>query len=179
MLAEVGSIRNLWITSPASFHYTTIPNSVCDPRQKLSTNVCQNIYIFIPLAKLWKGEHNSSFNIWLLRSTTFAVALYGSESWATKLADKSRLVSFEMWCFVHRILKIPWTEMKTNAWVLVEMAQFLLPSQKSSHNRTVGSHQAKHRSSWLLSVALENFKLSWQHLPYLYMLWFTLCSDQS
>ena len=37
-----------------------------------------------------------------------------------KLADKKRLDSFEMWCY-RRVLKIPWTAKKTNAWVLKEL----------------------------------------------------------
>ena len=83
-------------------------------RLAIARNVVQN------LTKLWKSKLPSSLKVRLLRSTAFAVASYGSESWTLKLADKRRLDSFEMWCF-RRILRIPWTERKTNAWVLKEL----------------------------------------------------------
>ena len=72
------------------------------------------------LIKLWKSKLPPSLKVRLLRSTAFAMASYGSESWTMKLADKKRLDSFEMWCY-RRVLKIPWTAKKTNAWVLKEL----------------------------------------------------------
>ena len=72
------------------------------------------------MTKLWKSKLPSSLKVRLLRSTTFAVASYGSESWTMKLTDKKRLDSFEMWCY-RRILRIPWTDRRTNTWVLEEL----------------------------------------------------------
>ena len=72
------------------------------------------------MTKLWKSKLPSSLKVRLLRSTAFAVASYGSESWTMKSADKKRLDSFEMWCY-RRILRISWTEKKTNEWVLKEL----------------------------------------------------------
>ena len=62
----------------------------------------------------------ASLKVRLLRSTAFAIASYGSESWTMKLADKKRIDSFEMWCY-RRILRISWTERKTNTWVLEKL----------------------------------------------------------
>uniref|UniRef100_A0AAQ5Z1K2 Reverse transcriptase domain-containing protein n=1 Tax=Amphiprion ocellaris TaxID=80972 RepID=A0AAQ5Z1K2_AMPOC len=50
------------------------------------------------MTKLWKSKLLSFLKVRLLRSTAFAVASYGSESWTITSADKMRLDSFEMWC---------------------------------------------------------------------------------
>ena len=42
----------------------------------------------------------------------------GSESWTMQKADERRADAFEMWCY-RRVLRIPWTERKTNAWVFL------------------------------------------------------------
>ena len=40
-------------------------------------------------------------------------------------ADKRRVDAFEMWCY-RRVLRIPWTERKTNAWVLDKIGNRLM-----------------------------------------------------
>ena len=50
------------------------------------------------LTKLWKSRRSPSLKVHLLRSTAFAIASYGSESWTMKLADKKRVDSFELRC---------------------------------------------------------------------------------
>ena len=47
---------------------------------------------------------------------TYDNALYGSESWAVKKCDEKRITAFELWCW-RRVLRISWTEYKTNVWV--------------------------------------------------------------
>ncbi|XP_072037259.1 uncharacterized protein [Amphiura filiformis] len=42
------------------------------------------------LTKLWKSKLPPSLKVRLLKSTAFAVASYGSESWTMKLSDKKR-----------------------------------------------------------------------------------------
>ena len=66
------------------------------------------------MTKLWKSKLPASRKVRLLRSTAFVIASYGSESWTIKLADKKRIDSVEMWCCYRRILRISWTERKTN-----------------------------------------------------------------
>ena len=40
-------------------------------------------------------------------------------------ADERRVDAFEMWCY-RRVLRIPWTERKTNAWVLDKIGNRLM-----------------------------------------------------
>ena len=53
----------------------------------------------------------------LLNSLVFPVASYGSECWVLKKKDQKRIGSFELWCY-RRVLRISWTEKKTNDEVL-------------------------------------------------------------
>ena len=83
-------------------------------RLSIARSVVQN------MTKLWKSKLPYALKIRLLKSTAFAVAAYGSESWAMKTADKKRLDAFEMWCY-RRVMRIPWTHKKSNTWVLEQL----------------------------------------------------------
>ena len=41
-----------------------------------------------------------------------AVAIYGSEGWTLRSKEEKYIEAFEMWCY--RLLRIPWTQHKTN-----------------------------------------------------------------
>ncbi len=51
-----------------------------------------------------------AFKVRLVKLTAFVVATYGSESWTMKKNDND---AFELWCY-RRILRVPWTEKRTN-----------------------------------------------------------------
>ena len=61
----------------------------------------------------------------VLWATAFPIAIYGSESWTMQKADERRVDASEMWCY-RRVLRIPWTERKTNAWVLDKIGNRLM-----------------------------------------------------
>ena len=52
----------------------------------------------------------------LVKALVWSVALYGAETWALKKQDEDRLHAFELWVW-RRVLRIKWTERKTNDWV--------------------------------------------------------------
>ena len=68
------------------------------------TEICKSAEISLKLKKQ------------LVKSLVWSIALYGSESWAVKKCDKKRITAFELWCW-RRVLRISWTEYKTNVWV--------------------------------------------------------------
>ena len=69
------------------------------------------------LHKIWKDKNVSlGTKISIVRALVFPVMTYGSESWVLTKRDRKRVDSFEMWCY-RRLLRIPWTEKRTNAWV--------------------------------------------------------------
>ena len=57
-----------------------------------------------------------------LRCYVFSILQYGLESWTLKQDHINKLQSFEMWCY-RRMLKIAWTQKKTNTEVLREMGK--------------------------------------------------------
>ena len=46
--------------------------------------------------------------------------MYGCESWTIKKAECQRIDAFEIWCW-RRLLRIPWTERKSNQSILKEI----------------------------------------------------------
>ena len=98
----------------------SIINTKGDCSQEIKRRLAMARNVVQSMTKLWKSKLPSSLKVRLLRSTAFAVASYGSESWTFKSADKKRLDSFEMSCY-RRILRIPWKERRTNSSVLEEL----------------------------------------------------------
>ena len=70
------------------------------------------------LNKMWK-QHNIGLKtkIRLWKSLPWSVAAYGSEAWTLKKEEERRIETFEM-KGLRRILRIPWTALKTNESIL-------------------------------------------------------------
>ena len=70
------------------------------------------------LMKLWKC-HNIKLTtkLQLMKTLIWPVMMYGCESWTINKRDEDRIKAFEMKC-IRKILRISWTEKKTNEWVL-------------------------------------------------------------
>ena len=69
------------------------------------------------LTEIWKSaEISLKLKKQLVKSLVWSIALYGSESWAVKKCDEKWITAFELWCW-RRVLRISWTEYKTNVWV--------------------------------------------------------------
>ena len=98
------------------------------------------------MTKLWKSKLPASLKVRLLKSTVFSVASYGSESWSMKKADKKRLDAFEMWCY-RRILRIPWTQKKSNLWILEQLGiQRTLRADIVTRKLSYFGHATRHAS---------------------------------
>ena len=61
---------------------------------------------------LWKGE-SAQTKLKILRACVFTVATYGCETWTVTKTVSKLIDSFEMRCY-RRILKVSWTEHRTN-----------------------------------------------------------------
>ena len=57
----------------------------------------------------------------LVKAMVFPVVLYGWESWIIKKAEHQRIDAFELWCW-RRLLKVPWTERRSNQYILKEIS---------------------------------------------------------
>ena len=57
----------------------------------------------------------------LVKAMVFPVVMNGCESWTLKKAEHRRIDAFELWCW-RRLLRVPWTERRSNQSVLKEIS---------------------------------------------------------
>ena len=50
----------------------------------------------------------------------FPVVMYGCESWTVKKAERQRIDTFELRCWI-RLLRVRWTARRSNQWILREI----------------------------------------------------------
>ncbi|KAJ2946814.1 hypothetical protein O0L34_g16138 [Tuta absoluta] len=73
------------------------------------------------LDKVWRNRSiRRKTKVRLVRALVFSIFLYGAETWTIKSGDSSKINAFEMWCW-RRLLRIPWTAMRTNESILKEL----------------------------------------------------------
>ena len=58
----------------------------------------------------------------MVKTLIWSVATYRAETWILNKETEKRLISFEMWCW-RRLMKVLWTERKTNEWVLQQIGE--------------------------------------------------------
>ena len=56
----------------------------------------------------------------LVKAIVFPVVMYGCESWIIKKADSRRTDAFQLWWW-RRLLRVPWTERRSNQSILKEI----------------------------------------------------------
>ena len=57
----------------------------------------------------------------LVKAMVFPAVMYGCESWTVKKAESRRIDAFELWCW-RRLLRVPWTERRSNQSILKEIS---------------------------------------------------------
>ena len=73
------------------------------------------------LSNIWKSrEISMQTKVRLLKALVWSVTTYRCEGWTLRKEDQRRIEAFEMWCF-RRLLRVSWTQHKTNEWVLQEL----------------------------------------------------------
>ena len=58
----------------------------------------------------------------LVKAVVFPVVMYGCESWTIKKAEHRRIDAFELWCWRRQVLRVPWTERRSNQSILKEIS---------------------------------------------------------
>ena len=56
----------------------------------------------------------------LVKAMVFPVVMYGCESWTINKDELRRIDAFELWCW-RRLLRVPWTERRSNQSILKEI----------------------------------------------------------
>ena len=63
-----------------------------------------------------------AIRVHLVKAVVFPVVIYGCERWTIKKAECRRIDAFEMWCFLRRLLRVPWTARRSNQSILKEIS---------------------------------------------------------
>ena len=89
--------------------------------------------------ELLRGKLELSLKKRLIKTIIWSVVLYGSETWTMQKEDIKRLEAFEMWLW-RRIMKVKWTEHKTNEEVLemVKEKRMLIKTIRERQKNWVG-----------------------------------------
>ena len=83
----------------------------------------------------WKSRGMSlGLKVRLLRATAFPISIHDCESWAMTSGDKKRVDAFELWCYP-RLLRVSWTERKTNNWVVEKIGSVLMLRKSMSERK--------------------------------------------
>ena len=99
---------------------TLITNNYDDTKE-ICRRLCIARSAVVSLTNIWKDKSiNVTTKKRLLHTLVFSIASYGSECWVLKNIDKKKIEAFELWCYC-RLLRISWTEKKTNEWILNKM----------------------------------------------------------
>ena len=61
-----------------------------------------------------------STEVCLVKAMVFPVVMYGGKRWTIKKAEHRIIDAFELWCW-RRLLRVPWTERRSNQSVLKEI----------------------------------------------------------
>ena len=56
----------------------------------------------------------------IVKAMVFPVVTYSCESWIVKKAKCRRMADFKLWCY-RRLLRVPWTERRSNQSILREI----------------------------------------------------------
>ena len=111
------------------------------------------------LTQVWSASNISlQLKKSLMKSLVWSIALYGSESWTLKKADEKIISAFELWAW-RRLLRISWTERKTNAWVRgtvnVQEADGLLQEVKRRKSRKYSHWKRRPESVVMMTIEGE------------------------
>ena len=57
----------------------------------------------------------------IVKAMVFPVVMYGCQSWTINKAESRRIDASELWCW-RRLLRVPWTERRSNQSILKEIS---------------------------------------------------------
>ena len=104
------------------------------------------------MSKLWHGADKNT-KIRFLRALIFPIATYGCESWTINKTSERKINAFELKCY-RTILRVPWTEKRTNNSILQELnikEEWLLSTiikRKLKYCGHVKRHEGSRKRYW-------------------------------
>ena len=110
----------------------------------------------VQLNNIWKDRGIATdLKLILLKCLVWPVMLYGCEAWTCRKADEKRLEAAEMWLY-RRLLRIPWTDKRTNVSVLKELnaSKKILETVNKRRLKYVG-HIIRNKNTNLMAATLQ------------------------
>ncbi|GFS04178.1 endonuclease-reverse transcriptase [Elysia marginata] len=92
----------------------------------------------------------------ILACYIFSVFNYSCEAWTYSKTVQKKIQTFEMWCY-RRLLKVPWTEKKTNKEIeqMDDVGEILLQQLNMKRKLRYAGHIMRGSSGPLLQLPLE------------------------
>ena len=90
----------------------------------------------VQLNNIWKDRSiPTQLKMKILQCLVWPIMLYGCETWTTKKADVKTIEAAEMW-FYRRLLRVKWTERRTNDSILQELGTNKQPCNHHQQKKT-------------------------------------------
>ena len=91
-------------------------------RKDIVTRIAMAKQRMVQLTNLWKDRSiPTELKMKILKCLVWPIMLYGSETWTMKRYDEKKVEAAEIW-FYRRVLRIKWTDKRTNDNVLQELS---------------------------------------------------------
>jgi hypothetical protein len=112
--------KEMEITNCYTFLGTIITRDGYDYKE-LNTRLSIGRMVMTKLEKIMNNKDvKKATKIKIKETTIFPALTYGSESWTVRKKERKKIDAFELWTW-KRILRVPWTEKRTNFSVLEEV----------------------------------------------------------
>ena len=97
-------------------------NADGDWSHEIKTHLLLGRKVMTNLDSILKSILTLPTKVRLVKAMVFPVVImYGRENWTVKKAERRRIDAFKLWCW-RRLLRVPWTERKSNQPILKEIS---------------------------------------------------------
>ena len=134
-----------WVQQVKRFTYLgTIITSNGYTIEDIKTRIALAKKKFAERREILSGDVSIELRKRLVKCLVWSVATFGAETWILSKEAVRRIEGFEMWCW-RRLLKVRWTDRKTNEWVLAQIGaeRTMLKMIEGRKKRWLG-HVARH-----------------------------------
>ena len=109
----------------------------------------------VDLNNIWKDRGiPTKLKTQLLKSLIWPVMMYGCEAWTLRADELNKINAAELW-FYRRLLRVSWTDKRTNESILKELnTKRLLLSEIEKRRLKYVGHAVRHRKTSLMSTVL-------------------------
>ena len=125
-------------------------------RKDIVTRIGMAKQRMVQLNNIWKDRSiPTQLKVKILKCLVWPKMLYGCETWTTKKADDNKIEAAEMW-FYRRLLRVKWTERRTNESVLQELGTMrMLSSIINKRKLKYIGHASRNQNTQLMKQVFQ------------------------